>query len=288
MCCCEVPRQAERVTTALSPGAHRAASVAFAVYLVALACAAFLPLPGLQSIDSGRAVTVNLDLTRPDLLRSWEAERNVLMTVPFGLLLPLVVRWRYEWLVAACLGVTLAIETGQLLGSLAVGWAWRAFDVDDIFLNTVGGLLGLAVTGTVLVLRRRPQRPALHRLVPGALAAGVVTWAVVSTLTVPRTSAVVYACDHPPRAAVTALPGGAAVYAGDDGSLCVRTPDGRSSSLPRDTGPGPVITYDAGGVTFEIGLTVADRSRGTTDDGGHVEAVAVEGAELEVWERPIS
>lgn len=47
------------------------------------------------------------------------------------------------------------IKTGQLLGSLAAGWAWRAFDVDDLIRNTVGALLGLGVTGAVVMLTER-------------------------------------------------------------------------------------------------------------------------------------
>ena len=68
------------------------------------------------------------------------------------LLLPLAVRRPYEVLVLVCVGTPVVLETAQLLGSLAAGWAWRAFDVDDLLLNTVGGLLELCLTGLLLQL----------------------------------------------------------------------------------------------------------------------------------------
>ncbi|WP_456846317.1 VanZ family protein, partial [Cellulomonas sp. P5_C6] len=146
------------MTDQRAPALHRAATVALVVYLVALAGAAFLPLPFGQ-VERGTGPSYDLVLRRPDLLAGWEVQRNVLMTIPLGILLPLVVRWRYEALVLACVAVTLVIETTQLLVSAAVGWAWRAFDVNDLLLNTIGGLLGLAVTATVLAVLRRPSMP---------------------------------------------------------------------------------------------------------------------------------
>ncbi|MBX9244134.1 VanZ family protein [Actinotalea ferrariae] len=266
-----------------TPAARRVATAAFAVYLVALAAAAFLPLRGTGSgAGSGGEIGINLVLSRPDLLGSWEAERNVLMTIPLGLLLPLVVRRRYELLVLTCAAVPLVIETGQLLGSLALGRAWRAFDVNDLLLNTVGGLIGLGVTGAVLALLERPERPPLRRLVPGALAAGLVVWAVGSTLTTPSDDPVVWACDARPSGAVTSLPGGAEVYAGIDGGLCVRTPDGGSSSLPPDVEAGPVTRYEADGTTFEVRVAdVVGRSR--AGDGPR-SVHTVEGSDLVMWE----
>lgn len=41
-------------------------------------------------------------------------------------------------MVLACAGMTLVIETGQLLGSLAAGGRGAPFDVDELLNNTVG------------------------------------------------------------------------------------------------------------------------------------------------------
>ncbi|MFS0706121.1 VanZ family protein [Cellulomonas sp. 179-A 9B4 NHS] len=271
------PGDARRAVTPL----HRAARVAFGLYLVVLAGAAFLPLPvGMPPRGSG--VAYELTLHRPDLLGGWEAQRNVLMTVPFGLLLPLVVRWRYEALLLACVAVTVVVETGQLAVSALVGWPWRAFDVNDLLLNTVGGLLGLAVTGAALAVVRRPVPPRPWRLVPGALAAALVGWAVVSTVTTPAATVPVYACDEPPAHAVTALPAGATAYAGPDGSVCVLVDDG-TSSLPLDAGPRPALVLVRSDVTWEYGLVRPGEDPAPDAADATVELYPVEGTTARVW-----
>jgi hypothetical protein len=269
------------VTDQRAPALRRAATVAFVLYLVALAGAAFLPLPFGQ-VARGTGPAYNLDLQRPDLLDGWEAQRNVLMTIPFGVLLPLVVRWRYEVLVLACVAVTLVIETGQFLVSAAVGWSWRAFDVNDLLLNTIGGLLGLALTGAVLAVVRRPSLPPARRLVPGAVAAALVVWAVVATMATPPTRPVVYACDESPVGAITQLSGGASAYAGRDGSVCLMT-DGGTSSVPLDAGPGAALTYEGPDGTWEVG-TAEPGDVVTAGLGGPVvELHAVDGSDVLVW-----
>lgn len=262
------------------PVLRRAATTALVLYLVVLAGAVFLPLPFGQ-VERGVGARYDLTLERPDLLGGWEAQRNVLMTIPFGVLLPLVVRWRYEALVLACVGVTLVIETVQLLVSASVGWAWRAFDVNDLLLNTVGGLLGLALTGAVLAVVRRPALPPVRRLVTGGLAAVLVGWAVAATLTTP-TYAVLYACDEPPAGAITSLPGGASAYAGTDGSVCLRA-DGGTASVPSDARPGPALTYERSDGTWEVG-TAHPGDVPTVGVGvDAIELHAVDGSGVLVW-----
>lgn len=260
---------------------RRAATVAFVAYLVVLAGAAFLPLP-IGQVERGTGPAYDLVLRRPDLLGGWEAQRNVLMTVPFGVLLPLVVRWRYELLVLACVAVTLVIETGQLLVSAAVGWSWRAFDVNDLLLNTVGGLLGLALTGLVLAVVRRPAPPRPVRLVPGALAAALVGWTVVATVTTPPDPVFAYACEEPPAGAVTSLPGGARAFAGRDGSLCLQA-DGTTASLPPDVGPGPAFSYERPDGTWEVGTAQPGDVLTAGLGGPVVELHAVDGTGVLVW-----
>ena len=264
-----------------APALHRAATVAFVLYLVVLAGAAFLPLPSMQ-LERGTGPSYDLALRRPDLLGGWEVQRNVLMTVPFGLLLPLVVRWRYEALVLACVVVTLVIETVQLLVSAAVGWSWRAFDVNDLLLNTIGGLLGLALTATALAVVRRPSLPPARRLVPGGLAAALVAWAVVATVTTPATREAVHACDESPAGAITVLPGGASAYAGRDGSVCLLA-DGGTASLPYDAGPGPAFTYQRPDGSWEVGTAQPGDVLTAGVGGDVVELHAVDGSGVLVW-----
>lgn len=66
---------------------------------------------------------------------------NVVCFMPFGFFLPLLLRIAERWYGTLFLSflMSLFIETVQLL--LRVG----SFDVDDMFLNTVGGCLGYIV-----------------------------------------------------------------------------------------------------------------------------------------------
>ncbi|MEO6350803.1 MAG: VanZ family protein [Candidatus Limnocylindrales bacterium] len=78
---------------------------------------------------------------------------NIAAFVPLGILFPLAFRSAAglvsTFLVALALSV--AIELGQLGGSLALGYAYRSTDVDDIILNVTGGMIGFAVMGLVMV-----------------------------------------------------------------------------------------------------------------------------------------
>jgi len=69
---------------------------------------------------------------------------NLLMLLPLGYLLPWVSdRWRRWWrTVAAVAATTVAIEILQLLGTIAYGFSYKSFDVDDLWLNLLGGLMG--------------------------------------------------------------------------------------------------------------------------------------------------
>lgn len=69
---------------------------------------------------------------------------NLLLLAPVGVLAPLLRPGRGDPRSTAVLGlcVTLGIETAQLVTSLLIGAAYRAFDVDDLLLNTVGVVIG--------------------------------------------------------------------------------------------------------------------------------------------------
>ncbi|MFE9046419.1 VanZ family protein [Streptomyces sp. NPDC007818] len=69
---------------------------------------------------------------------------NILLGVPFGILLPLLSRKARGFLRVAAVtaGTMLLVELVQ--GALVTG---RAFDIDDVLLNTGGALLGYVVVG---------------------------------------------------------------------------------------------------------------------------------------------
>jgi glycopeptide antibiotics resistance protein len=95
---------------------------------------------------------------------SWDVKYllgNIAAFVPLGLLVPVASTWR-SWRRVLALGFacSLAVETAQLAGSLAMGFPWRVFDVDDLMLNTAGTLLGFVVWRVGQALGRRLDRAA--------------------------------------------------------------------------------------------------------------------------------
>lgn len=76
---------------------------------------------------------------------------NVVGFMPFGFILPIVSRRGRRWYNAFLLGflLSLCIETTQLI--FKVG----SFDVDDLFLNTIGVILGFMVYRVVQQTRIR-------------------------------------------------------------------------------------------------------------------------------------
>lgn len=155
-----------------APARDVASRVLLALYLGWLIGATLFPLP-LHHLagSSGLGAALN----HPNLvpfasIRATLAEHavwprvrllggNVLVFVPFGLLLPAIwPRLDGVWRMALVgLAVGLSIELTQLVVSLALGSWHRMSDVDDVILNTAGVLLGYALWRALR--RRAPQRP---------------------------------------------------------------------------------------------------------------------------------
>lgn len=88
---------------------------------------------------------------------------NVAGFMPFGFMLPIVSRRSRRWYNTFLLGFFLSfcIEITQLV--FKVG----SFDVDDLLLNTIGGILGFASYKVVQKVRiRRKRRAAKNRETP--------------------------------------------------------------------------------------------------------------------------
>lgn len=81
---------------------------------------------------------------------------NVVAFMPFGALIRWVVNQKTRWYQAV--GYTflfsLSVELLQLVARVGV------FDVDDLILNTLGGLLGFWVYYILLLINRRSERNA--------------------------------------------------------------------------------------------------------------------------------
>ncbi|WAP60860.1 VanZ family protein [Streptomyces sp. S465] len=128
-------------------------------FAVGLAKATLVPSPG--SVD-----LVHTNLHPGQSLRAYidqpafrdtvkQIGGNVLLGVPFGVLLPMLVpkaRGAVRVVVVTAL-VMVAVETAQ--GLIVEG---RAFDIDDVILNTTGALLGYVVVGRRLGRALHPRR----------------------------------------------------------------------------------------------------------------------------------
>ena len=148
-----------------------ATRVALVLYVGWIIGATLVPVPlhGVARLDSAATQSSSPNLVPLRTIRQtlalhavWTRVRllggNVLVFVPFGLLLPLVFP-RSATLRRVALGgllFSLAIELGQLAVSLAVGSWYRMTDVDDVMLNVVGVLLGYALYRDLVV---RPPHP---------------------------------------------------------------------------------------------------------------------------------
>ena len=75
---------------------------------------------------------------------SFDLVGNVLLTIPFGFVLPFVARIKGIWYTGVGFGTGLGIETSQLVLSLALGVAYRAVDINDVLMNASGVMIGYA------------------------------------------------------------------------------------------------------------------------------------------------
>ncbi|WP_408992673.1 VanZ family protein [Streptomyces sp. 1268] len=89
-----------------------------------------------------------------------QAGGNLLLGVPFGLLLPFFVPRRLRMIRTTLLTAVAMAVVELVQGALVQG---RAFDIDDVILNTAGALLGYFVLG-----RRISHRYYTYADVPGS------------------------------------------------------------------------------------------------------------------------
>ena len=121
----------------------------FVAYLVVLLLLTFLPLDGL---DNGQPVDLRLGLFRTINFafgRGLESHQfvvligNIAAFVPLGVFVPLLLgRASIVRVFLIALALSTAIELGQLAVSIAVGYAYRTADVDDVLTNVFGALIG--------------------------------------------------------------------------------------------------------------------------------------------------
>lgn len=75
---------------------------------------------------------------------------NVLIFVPFGFFMPMASRYRsFFSTLFYSFGLSLGVETFQLITKVG------SFDVDDLFLNTIGGIFGYITFIICAAVRRK-------------------------------------------------------------------------------------------------------------------------------------
>ena len=118
---------------------------------VACAAATLADARGGSGVNLVPGAGIRSQLLNPDTAMAWlNLAGNVAMFVPLGFLLPLATRLRRPGTTLTCAAWSVVLELAQLgLG--------RNLDVDDVLLNTVGGLLGATLA---LALVARWGRPA--------------------------------------------------------------------------------------------------------------------------------
>lgn len=76
---------------------------------------------------------------------------NTAVFIPWGILLPVLYRpfRKFRWILAAGLGLSLAIEVTQLFGKMGI------FETDDLIFNTLGTILGFLLYKLCVILFQR-------------------------------------------------------------------------------------------------------------------------------------
>ena len=139
----------------LSAG-HLLAVAAFSSYLVGVATFTILPLRLDDEYRSAPPFDPAIVL-EPFFLGRLEAVMspsqylgNVLLGIPFGFLVPFVWRVSLSRVLVAGLCFSLSIEALQWLATkLMVAFPSRAVDINDVILNTLGVLIGVAAFAVV-------------------------------------------------------------------------------------------------------------------------------------------
>ena len=157
----------------------------FILYMLCVYCLVILPLPhgdAANKLHGHPMQLIPLDFVR-DMIRqadfSWRnpaswlalftrgaflsALLNLLMTVPFGIYMRYYFECDLRKTIMLSFVLSLFFELTQLSGLYFIyPGSYRLFDVDDLLLNTLGGLVGYALAGPIA--RMLPSREALDQI----------------------------------------------------------------------------------------------------------------------------
>jgi len=138
----------------------------FAYYLGELAHVTLFPIP----VDGSMAAAYERDgvpflsglALDPLAFAHYDARQvlgNLVLAVPFGLLLPSLRPMGTRAAISACVAFPVAIETMQAGVALVVGFMYRSVDLADVVLNSAGALAALPVG---IFLRRALERQGIR------------------------------------------------------------------------------------------------------------------------------
>lgn len=131
----------------------------FLFYMCCLFAVVFLPLPSIDALPTEYKYQLIPGYAVYDIAKDIKLEAiaqvlfNIIMTVPFGAYLRYYFKKDMRKVVLFSFLLTLFIEVGQLTGLFFIfDGSYRLFDVDDLILNTLGGVIGAYVTGKLTFL----------------------------------------------------------------------------------------------------------------------------------------
>ncbi|PAD34536.1 VanZ family protein [Terribacillus saccharophilus] len=137
----------------------------FAIYVIAVICLTFFPLPVDQNLieENQQLETSYRWNTSPltSIMQIWHTTQidgfgyglalknlggNILLFVPLGFYLPLLIRRTRSFFIVVLCGFVFstAVESTQGLLNYFVGYNYRSVDIDDVILNVLGAMLGYA------------------------------------------------------------------------------------------------------------------------------------------------
>lgn len=139
---------------------------ALVLYLICLIEVVLFPLPTAEKIAAmngyeGQFIPFKFiaDIAKDRTMESvLQVILNILMTIPFGFFLKFFLNIKRRNIIIMTFLLSLIIEFAQLTGLFfTYPGSYRLFDVDDLFMNTLGGFLGTVLAnramGTGLMVR---------------------------------------------------------------------------------------------------------------------------------------
>lgn len=126
----------------------------FGIYMLNVIRYTFFPFPiHQQLIELMRTTMDERDMVRVNLIPFYSQHYssifqdksnylNVLMTVPYGILLPLLIPMNRKRMLLYALGIGVTIELLQGLFNLWLGYTYRTVDINDVIFNFIGAMIG--------------------------------------------------------------------------------------------------------------------------------------------------